>query len=99
MRRRRLDYKMENCSYTNPVDYTGAPVASSTKAWAFASSTCTTASSTIATSTDIVILPTMSAGDILIATFLLLAFVFAVVSSLARALWPIEIWASRKKRP
>lgn len=96
-RRRAARFKMLNCSYSNAVDFSGAPAASSTP-FAFASSTCAEASTTMATTSDVVILPTMTAGDILVATMIFFALIFAVIYSLAKALWPIEVWASRKQK-
>jgi len=80
---------MQECIYGNPVDFSGAPAASSTP-FAFATSTCKMASTTIATTSDIVIVPTMTAGEVLISLLLLLLIVGFIAGAIIKALSPIR---------
>ena len=88
---------MYECGFTNPVDASGTPPLLG-EPFAFASSTCRAATSTIATTSDVVVLPTMSAGDILIATMLFLVLAWLVVASIVAALGPVKTtWPTRLK--
>ena len=58
----------------------------------------TIGTSTIATSTSISILPTMTAGEILLSTMIFFCLIFAVIYSLAKALWPIQVWIKKKNQ-
>jgi hypothetical protein len=80
---------MQECTYGDPVDFSGAPAASLAP-FAFATSTCTMASTTIATTSDIVIVPTMTAGEVMISLLLFLLIVGLVAVGILKALSPIR---------
>lgn len=90
----------KNCTYSNPVKYDGTVPTLPTHAFYFKNSVCTddatttqtftfeayNPSSTIATTSDIKVYGSMSAGEVLIALFLFIIISIKMIELLARAL-------------
>ena len=80
---------MENCTYGDALDASGTPAVLG-EAFAFATSSCSVATTTIATTTDIVVLPVFTAGEVMIGFLLFLQIVIFVAVGVFAALAPIK---------
>ena len=89
---------MYDCTYGDPVNAQGNTPTGSSTPFAFSTSTCNLASTTISTSTDIVLTPGISAGEFLISTLLFLLLIIMVLKSVVQALGPVKAWLPRREK-
>jgi len=80
------------CSYGKPIRHDGTPPSNYVEAWNYSSSTCIynnemyAPSTTIASSTNIMLYGSFTAGEVLMALFMFVLIVIELVKMLARAL-------------
>ena len=84
------------CSYAKPVRYDGTTPVNNVEAWNYSSSTCVynsqmyAPSTTIASSTDIALYGSFTAGEVIIAVMMFFLIVIELVKMLARSLGQVE---------
>jgi len=85
-----------SCQFSNPQTYDGSLPSTKTESWQFIEETCTynsavyAPSTTIASSTDIQIYGSFTAGEVIMAMMMFMLIVIELVKLLARALDPIQ---------
>jgi hypothetical protein len=81
-----------SCNFSNPQTYDGSLPSTKTESWQFKDETCTynnavyAPSTTIASSTDIALYGSFTAGEVIMAFMMFVLIVIELVKMLARAL-------------